>query len=575
MKKLTIDKGEEIAEVIDRLLAVEDSHITLVIPKNSSLGKSASNFRLLKREAGLAEKTVTVESSDENVVAFAVANGLTTPEMLHMAGSGRAGDSAGAQQQRSRANGISDIIPKKAVSDEDDEEEALRQHKKGPAVKLTVPDEPEADEPETDEEEEKREEADQKSFFDPNRFFKPRVVSGDTSDPDDESGGGISGKAVGWIIGIIVVLAVAFYAVTILFGHAQVTIDFTQTPWNYQNNFVADKAASGIVPGGTTIPAQVFTTQKNITQLFPATGATASVSAKAQGTITIYNDYGSAPQDLVATTRFQTPDGMIFRLTTDVTVPGATVAAGGAITPSSVQAPIAADQSGPSYNIGPVAKLTIPGFQKDPTKYTGFYGTIASPTTGGFVGTKSVPTTADIANAKTKTTAILQSDLQDGLTASYPGNFKILDGATDIQVTKLIVSTSTDTNGNFSVFGEASLTAIGFDEAAFKGYLLSVAESSTAGIAPSSTFKTLTLNYSNVQADFAKGQVGFALSAQGTLEPAFSTDDFASSIAGTSISSARNMIQGLPELSDGTISVWPIWLWNMPSDPKKIQITAN
>ena len=65
------------------------------------------------------------------------------------------------------------------------------------------------------------------------------------------------------------------------------------------------------------------------------------MSQKAQGTLTIYNAYSSAPQTLVATTRFVTPDGKIFRLTNEVTVPGAKIT-NGQIVPSSINAPIAA-----------------------------------------------------------------------------------------------------------------------------------------------------------------------------------------------------------------------------------------
>ncbi len=374
-----------------------------------------------------------------------------------------------------------------------------------------------------------------------------------------------------------------FYGVTTVFGRAQVSINFTQTPWSYQNNFIADKsvatttadATDGGTGNTTIIPAQVFTTQKNITQLFPATGQTANSSAKAQGTITIYNNYSSAPQELVATTRFVTPDGKIFRLVNNVTVPGAQVAAGGAITPSSIDAPIVADQGGPAYNVGPVAKLLIPGFQNSAAKYAGFYGQIKGQTTGGSATGRPVPTTADIAAAKASTTAILQADLLGGLAASYPNNFKILDGATDVQITKLTVSTATDANGNFSVFGQATLTAIGFDESAFQAYLLGLAQSQSNNGGTTMAFKNYTEpNYSNVQASFSKGQVSFSVSAQETLEPAFSPDQFAASIAGKGISTARDAIQNLPQLADGKISVWPVWLWNMPS-VSKIQINVN
>ena len=94
---------------------------------------------------------------------------------------------------------------------------------------------------------------------------------------------------------------------------------------------------------------------------------------------------------------------------------------------------------------------------------------------------------------------------------------RFLEGATQTQITTLTVNTSTDANGNFTVFGVATLQAIGFDQAALQNYLLTLAQAQEA----SSTFKTINLSYSDVTANFTTGQISFALSAQAQLEPAF------------------------------------------------------
>jgi len=571
MKKITVEKEEGIAEVIDRLLEEKDGEITLVIPKGSSLGRSVSNFHLLKREADGADKTIVIESVDETILAFAKASDI---EASHPLWRGVRG-----------SGGVSDIIP--AGMNREEEQPAPKKsggRKKAEPVKLTV----EAEEEEESEvtittgpvgtiEEEKEEfETREKEFFGGGRFFNKRKApepeerggrDEDDEDEDGEAGGG--SKKVLWIgIGVVVVIVLALAIVTWGFGHVAITIDFKQTPWSVQSNFVADKSVAAINPATDVIPAQVFTTQKNTTQLFPATGS-ANVSIKAQGTITIYNAYSSAPQELVATTRFVTPDGKIFRLVSGITVPGAQVT-NGQIIPSSIQAAVAADQAGPAYNVGAVAKLTIPGFQNTP-KYDSFYGALPNGASGGFTGTKAVPTTADITSAKAKVTAALQANLSSDLTTTYPNNFKILPGATSVSVSKLTVSTTTDSNGNFSIFATATLQAIGFDEAAFKNFLLGEAQSVEA----SSTFTAITLNYTNVTPDFVKGTLSFAVSAQATLEPIFSTDDFKASIAGEGIGDARGAIAALPQLSDGRISVWPVWLWSVPKDVNKIQVTAH
>jgi hypothetical protein len=577
MKKIIIDKGEGIAEVIDRILSESDDEIAIVVPKNSALGRSVSNFHLLKREADSAGRKVVVESVDDTILAFAKESGI---ESVHPLWKGVRGE-----------GGMSDIVPRhEAEALEAAKEKRRSIGGKRPNKKEAIVEEPE--EEERDEDGEENDETFEEEKYDGDdaapagnekkdgavfasmrkRFFDgtPKLDRGDDDDDADNNAPGRSfGATVAWIIGVIVVASVAIYVVTMIFDHADITINFTQTPWSYQNNFTADKNAVGIDPTTNTIPATVFTMVKNITETSTAS-AVAQVSQKAQGMITIYNDYSAKPQELVATTRFLTPDGKIFRIVSTVTVPGETTV-GGELSLASITVPIVADQPGPDYNIGPVSKLTIPGFANDPGREAGFYGTITASTTNGFIGTRATPTAADIAAAKASTTATLQQLLPAAFSTTYPNNFKILAGAMNVQVGTLTVNTTTDANGDFTVFGEATLTAIGFDESALKDYLLSLAQAQEA----SSTFKSVTLNYTSVVPNFTTGQVSFALSVQASLEPALTVADFVTGIEGESIAQARSTVSALPNLTDGEISLWPSWLWTIPSDPAKIHVTVN
>ncbi len=558
MKKITIEKEEGVVEVIDRILEGEDEEVTIVVPKGSALSRTVANFHLLKREADAAGKAIIIESVDDTILAFAKQSEI---EASHPLWRGVRG-----------TGGVSDIIPAGTEDMELSQEEvrlaSKKRKRKAEPVKLVVREE-EREKVETEvtlgekgienfEEKESR-------FF--SRKSAPEISEDEEGEEAEESRRGRR-KIVWGFTAAIALIFIILGVVTWSFGHAAIAIGLQKQLWNYTGSFAADKSVSAVSGANGTIPAQVFTSKKNATQLFPASGS-ATVSLKAQGTLTVYNAYSSAPQDLVATTRFVTPDGKLFRLVSSITVPGASVTNGN-IVPSSIDAAVAADQPGTGYNVGPVAKLTIPGFQGSP-KYDGFSGALKSGTSGGFTGTKTVPTAADIANAKTKVTAALQANLTSDITTSYPNNFKILDGATNVQITKLTVNTTTDSNGNFSIFGEASLQAIGFDEASFRNYLLSLAQAQQAN----SVFSALGLSYGGVHADFTKGRVNFTLTASGTLEEAFSVDDFKASIAGKSVGAARAAVSAIPGLANGTISVWPMWLWNIPSNPNKITVTAD
>lgn len=556
MKKIIAEKNEGIAEIIDRVIAEPGEEITLVIPKDSALARSVRNFHLLKRETDAAGKVLAIESVDETILAFTKEAGF---EGSHPLWRGVGG-----------AGGVSDIVPVNVAAEEPVSRK--RGKKKAEPVKLTVQEEPE-EEPESGIKEEAQTfEREESRFF--QKRSAPETARNEEEEEEEEWEGerrarGISRKLIWGGIAAVILIFIVLGIITWSFGHVAIAINFQKTPWNDQGSFIADKSIAKVNPATNAIPAQIFSTQKNTTQLFPASGK-ANVSVKAQGSITIYNAYSSAKQDLVATTRFVTPDGKLFRLAANVTVPGAQVT-NGQIVPSSIDAQVIADQAGPAYNVGPVSKLTIPGFQGSP-KYNAFYGQLKNGTSGGFTGNRAVPTASDIAAAKTKVAAALTANLQSNLTTAYPNNFKILDGATNVQVTKLTVNTSTDSNGNFSVFGEATLQAIGFDEAAFKDFLLSQAGQQS----PNSVFSSApTLNYGGVHADFTKGTVSFSLQAQGTLEPAFNADDFKASIAGKSMNGARAAIAAIPGLADGKISAWPMWLWSVPSNPAKVQIVTN
>ncbi len=569
MKKIIVDKGEGVAEVIDRILNEPDGEVSVVVPKGSTLGRSVSNFHLLKREADSAGRSIVIESVDETILAFAKESGI---ESSHPLWKGVRG-----------AGGFSDIVarrdedtaaPLRGDREEDEEDEEEEKHskktapttsKRGKKAEPIVNEHPSDGDDEDEEESEEAATSIKKSSS--SHFFDGSPDLDD--EEDDRSPHQFPKKTVIGIVGVIIVILIGAYVASAFFDHADITINFKQTPWSYQDNFTASKSAVGIQPTSNTIPAQVFTSTKNTTQSFHGSSVQ-QVSQKAQGTITIYNAYSAASQELVATTRFLTPDGKIFRITTNVTVPGETMV-NGALAPSSITAPIVADQAGPDYNVGPVAKLTIPGFQNDAGREAGFYGVITASTTGGFIGTRATPTAADIANAKASTTALLEATLQNGFSGTYPNNFEIPPGATQVQMTTLTVNTSTDANGNFTVFGAATLQAIGFDQAALQNYLLTLAQTQEA----SSTFKTINLSYSDVAANFKTGQVSFALSAQAQLEPAFTVADFATSIEGQSISSARSTIAALPQLAAGEISMWPSWLWSIPSDPSKIHVSVN
>ncbi len=75
------------------------------------------------------------------------------------------------------------------------------------------------------------------------------------------------------------------------------------------------------------------------------------VSRKASGSVILYNDFNTSDQTLVANTRLETSDGLIFFTKERVTIPGRKTV-GGKSVPGSVTVNIEASEAGEKYNVG-------------------------------------------------------------------------------------------------------------------------------------------------------------------------------------------------------------------------------
>ncbi len=544
MKKIFVRRDESVAELVEKIISTEEEDIVLVVPYASGIGKTMKNFDLIKRESEAAGKNIFVESVDEKILALAKSLNI---EALHPLFEGV------------RKSVLSDIVQVKseqsAISNEKRTSKKSRKQK--------------------EEEENARNANAQEEASAPNLHVRKetdrRIRS--AAETDDGSDVRRSKKRkfffICALIGFILIIGGGVWVVNRFFGTANILIHFKKTPWAYEHSFLADTSVeSTSSSAGYVLPGQLFSEEQNFVNTARASGVK-SVSDRATGVITIYNAYSSAPQQLVASTRFETPDGKIFRLSQSALVPGAKIQ-DGKIIPSSIEAAIVADAPGSAYNLGPIPRLTVSGFKGSP-KYSGFYGEITKPTKGGLIGQKAVPTAGDIQEAKDKTTGILKTSLEFKLNNDIASDFKQFDSARDFSITKLSVNENTDENGNFSVLSDAKVSTIGFREADIRGILKSTAIAGDTTL----TLQNLNIDYRVIKADIAGGKLSFFASASGTVTTDFSPEDFRLQLAGHTIEEARFAISKLPGLSDAKISVWPMWLRRVPSNTSRIKISLD
>ena len=241
-----------------------------------------------------------------------------------------------------------------------------------------------------------------------------------------------------WLICLIVVLG-GTYFVSYLFVSARVAIVPKEVPTP-----VSVAGVAKLQPTPTDLGYTIVTLEREGSREVSATGEE-KVEKKANGKITIYNSAGTAPQLLVANTRFESTNGLIYRIQSQVSVPGSKTL-NGVTTPGSITVTVYADQPGEKYNIG-LSDFTIPGFKGNPrfTKITA-KSDPQSPISGGYTGTAKKVASAELASAKVAIEAQLKSDLQTQIQAQIPDTHVLFKNAASFSFTELPQGVASDAN---------------------------------------------------------------------------------------------------------------------------------
>jgi len=227
-------------------------------------------------------------------------------------------------------------------------------------------------------------------------------------------------KRVMWV-GLAAFLIVSYLGLMYLFTGAKVTLYATGTKVEVDTTFAVDPTLKTTDQAKAVLAGQLVTISKDLNGPFTPTGKK-DVGTKASGTITVYNKYDTSSHALVAGTRFQAPDGKIFRSKADSSVPGVTLAPVFPFTPTpgkSDPIPVEADQAGDSYNEAP-ATYTIPGYSG--AMQANIYGQGAQ-MSGGTTRTATIVAQSDV---DTEKAALLDKDKDNStrdLQARVPSGF--------------------------------------------------------------------------------------------------------------------------------------------------------
>ena len=313
------------------------------------------------------------------------------------------------------------------------------------------------------------------------------------------------------------------------------------------------------------IAGRTLQIDKEVSQQIVSTGV---VNKKAKGIIRVYNAYSTYNQPLVATTRFVSASGKLFRTPVRVVIPGGHYEKG-KLVPGSIDIEVVADQPGEDYNIKATA-FSIPGFAGS-SKYTLFYAKSFSEMKGG--GTFPQVNDDDLAMAKEMLSIQAKEKCWEELRVrASDENFILFDETVTEKISEAFSLAGAGAElEQFDYKVKASLTAIALPKQDLQDYVknffdLEIFEGEKLNE------QSLEINYSLNTMDFENNKMILDLDFEGTVYSDIDILFLKKALVDKSSKEVKIILESEEKIDKFEFELWPFWVKKIPQDLEKIEI---
>jgi len=570
-KVLYADIDDEITTLYDKIRPLKMKNIYVVVPQRSILFQSVVNLKILKRKMEDDGKSLYLITNDKNGIYMAAQIGIPVYDRESegkpvLFSTEVSDEKLKITPLKASVNSLEDDAPTRLAEKKISISEILQKFK---GFKKTLDVKKIESQPKTDK---------PKSKF--------VIVA-----PNRQA---LIGLIVATVCVLLVVVYIALPGVTIYVTPAasvlekSVNITLADSQKNGAELQAKDPHMIASYPIETTVTKTIthYATGKKISEK----------GANSSGKVMIYN-LSNNTWPLVAQTRFQSKEGIIFRIPNGVTVPPAS--AGG---PGKIEAFVSADPVdaygsivGAKGNIGPT-RFTLPGLRDDSKSKV--YAESTAPMTGGVTDYVSFVSDKDIDAAKSRAKdAVLKDAIQQlkiaiqdkaKLAGGDASKYTLLEGEGAVEIGEVKINAPSgivnkDMN-EFNVTASVSIKGLYYDSNEMMSILVAELE-----MKKSPQKKLLRINedsstYRIFERDIASGKVKLTANIKGIEE--FSIDPTTDNgskflekirqhIVGKNIDEAKNYIQNLPEINKVEIESWPAWAPTIPGLAENIDFEVR
>lgn len=401
----------------------------------------------------------------------------------------------------------------------------------------------------------------------PGESGQPPVSSGRGVNNWDKSRSRNRRAGTKWIgIGLGVLLLLVAYS--FLFHRSTVEIDQQS-----QNVVVTNKEYSAALQGGEdTLEFVSIEPFVKTERIFVEGSIEENRQTTASGVITVFNTDDSE-KNYIKNTRFQTPEGNVYRAFNRFTIP-----AGSEENPGSTEVLVVAENPGTEYNSEEGLTFKLPALREQGSpSYDLVYAEQTEPLTGGYSGVVRVPLEEDIQEAEDE----LRESLEEGLAAEFretlSDEYVIRNEFIEL-ADPVFTQEPDEERGGVEVVARGELYAVVFRKDEFERFLardlISEYQGEDIDIA---NISELTINVSDEDFSPEDGSE-FSFMVVGEAQFLWPVDEtqVKELLAGKLRSHVENdLVVGLDHVTVSDVSVSPFWRRSLPSNTDRITININ
>jgi hypothetical protein len=579
-KIVFVELDEEITSIFEKISKLNYKDIYLVVPRRAILLQSVVNLKILKQKLEDIKKSMAIITDDANGMKlahqaeikvydhFSTEKTLSGKQAISKTGGVKRGES---DEEKSHETMLSPIS---ATSNEIGEDAPMRLPKKKSSIFEVV-----------------RTLRGRDKGFSLSSYLREWKKNRLTKEAFPVY---LPGGNKRFITGLLVVSVVVFGLIAyVALPGATIMIEPASDVLTKAVNVELERSPSD----ARTLKAYSLATETEYTISHMASGIV-SEGTDASGNITIFNETDT-DWTLVKETRFQTADGIVFRLQSETNVPRSSgVDADGFAIPGSAEAYVLADSldanGSPSGERGNIeaSEFFLPGLRESSRE--NLYAVSYEAMAGGTTAVSALVLEDDLIAARDKLETQLYEKALAALRKEALSQSNSLGVTLDLLEDSdvLIYSTAKidlpyelvgQEMEEFEVTGEMSISGIAYDSDELLALL------KTEILAAETPGKQLvridddSVNVDVMEADNVYLYYKFTAQIQGIEEYEIDPELEGGSqlakkikehIAGKSIEDAENYVQNLPEVNRVEIKLWPGWSPNIPTLPENIRIRS-